>query len=214
MGGRGPVRWACSRPLVPLRFFVIVGALLSGRYRVEQRVGTGGMGEVYRATDTSTQAVVAIKVLQAKARKIDRKRFLREIQILKDLRHPGVVHYVDHGVTSDRRLFLVMEWLDGEDLAVRLARSQVGLKDAVEIVRRASQALAAVHARGIVHRDLHVRSQTHRPLTDSDPVRPEALDQPAVVYVVGCVDSGHDYYPVQIGGDPVQEGRAVLDAHV
>jgi tetratricopeptide (TPR) repeat protein len=112
------------------------------------------MGEVYRATDTSTQAVVAIKVLQAKARKIDRKRFLREIQILKDLRHPGVVHYVDHGVTSDRRLFLVMEWLDGEDLAVRLARSQVGLKDAVEIVRRASQALAAVHARGIVHRDL------------------------------------------------------------
>jgi tetratricopeptide (TPR) repeat protein len=121
---------------------------------MERRIGTGGMGDVYRALDMTTNEPVAVKVLKAKARHVDRKRFEREIRILADLRHPGVVHYVDHGVTEDRRLFLVMEWLEGEDLAVRLARSQIGLRDAVEIVRRASQALAAVHARGIVHRDL------------------------------------------------------------
>jgi len=112
------------------------------------------MGDVYRAVDVETDAPVAIKVLKAKARNVDRTRFKREIRILADLRHPGVVHYVDHGVADDHRLFLVMEWLEGQDLAMRLAKGQVGMRDAVEIVRRAAQAMAAVHARGIVHRDL------------------------------------------------------------
>lgn len=112
------------------------------------------MGDVFRSVDEETGSTVAVKVLKAKARNVDRKRFEREIRILAELRHPGVVHYVDHGLTEDHRLFLVMEWLEGEDLSIRLARGQIGLRDAVEIVRRSSQALAAVHARGMVHRDL------------------------------------------------------------
>ncbi len=131
-----------------------MGNIPPARYRIKALVGTGGMGEVYRALDKTTDELVAIKVLKQEARSIDRTRFKREVRILADLRHPGVVRYIDHGQTRDGRLFLVMEWLDGEDLAHRLARRPVGLKDAVELVRRAAQALAAVHSRGIVHRDL------------------------------------------------------------
>jgi len=141
----------------PLRFAYrgsVVGELPPARYRIKARIGTGGMGEVYRAVDKTTGEVVAIKVLKQEARTIDRTRFKREVRILAELRHPGVVRYIDHGQTKDGRLFLVMEWLNGEDLAHRLARRPVGMADAVELVRRASQALAAVHARGIVHRDL------------------------------------------------------------
>lgn len=112
------------------------------------------MGDVYRAVDERSGDPVAIKVLKAKARTVDRTRFKREIRILAELRHPGVVHYVDHGVSDDNRLYLVMEWLDGQDLAMRLGKGEVGLRDAVEIVRRAAQAMAAVHSRGIIHRDL------------------------------------------------------------
>ena len=112
------------------------------------------MGDVYRATDETTGTPVAVKILKAKARSVDRTRFKREIRILADLRHPGVVHYVDHGISDEQQLFLVMEWLEGTDLATRLASGQIGLRDGVEIVRRAAQAMAAVHARGIVHRDL------------------------------------------------------------
>lgn len=131
-----------------------MGELPAARYRIKALVGTGGMGEVYRAIDKLTDELVAIKVLKQEARSIDRVRFRREVRILAELRHPGVVRYIDHGQTKDGRLFLVMEWLNGEDLAHRLARRPVGLADAVELVRRASQALAAVHSRGIVHRDL------------------------------------------------------------
>ncbi|MCU0690274.1 MAG: protein kinase [Polyangiaceae bacterium] len=132
----------------------MVDTVLAGRYRLETQVGAGGMGEVYRAVDEPTGRRVAVKVLKAKARDVDRSRFKREIRTLAELQHPGLVNYVDHGTTPDQRLFLVMEWLQGEDLAMLLARGQVGLSDAVEIVRRAAQAMAAVHARGIVHRDL------------------------------------------------------------
>src|SRR5262249_61091444 len=96
-------------------------------------------------------ATVAVKVLHDEK---NEARLSREAAILAELRHPGIVRYVDHGLTEDGRGFLVMEWLDGEDLALRLQRGPMGLDDAVEVLRRAGAALAAAHARGVVHRDL------------------------------------------------------------
>ena len=65
-----------------------------------------------------------------------------------------IVNFVDHGEWSDGRLFLAMEWLEGEDLAQRQKRLPLGMQDSVEVVRRVAQALAAIHSRGIVHRDM------------------------------------------------------------
>lgn len=112
------------------------------------------MGEIYRAEDKATSSPVALKLLKKGATPEERARFFREVQVLADLRHPGIVDYVDHGEWTDGRPYLAMEWLEGEDLAQRQRRSPLGMSDAVETVRRTAQAIAAVHARGVVHRDL------------------------------------------------------------
>src|SRR5262249_20762656 len=68
--------------------------------------------------------------------------------------HPSIVRYVSHGVTDEGRQFLAMEWLEGEDLADRLQRGPLDPADAVTLGRRAAEALAIAHARGVVHRDV------------------------------------------------------------
>jgi serine/threonine protein kinase len=112
------------------------------------------MGDVYRATDRQTGTMVAVKVLRSSASVVERARFQREISVIADLRHPNIVEYIAHGSLPDGRPFYAMEWLDGEDLVQRQRHAPLGMKDAVEVVRRSAQAMAAVHARGIVHRDL------------------------------------------------------------
>ena len=124
------------------------------RFTIEARVGSGGMGDIYRGIDRETGQPVAVKLLRATANANERQRFAREIAILADLRHPNIVQYVGHGTWHDGRLFFAMEWLEGEDLGQRQRRSALGMRDAVEIVRRSAAAMAAVHARGVVHRDL------------------------------------------------------------
>lgn len=112
------------------------------------------MGDVYRATDRKSGAMVAVKILRSSASVSERKRFQREIAVIADLRHPNIVEYIGHGSLPDGRPFYAMEWLDGEDLTQRQRHAPLGMKDAVEVIRRSAQAMAAVHARGIVHRDL------------------------------------------------------------
>ena len=124
------------------------------RFVIEARVGSGGMGDIYRGIDRETNQVVAIKLLRQTASPSERTRFAREIAILADLRHPNIVQYVGHGTWQDGRLFFAMEWLDGEDLGQRQRRAPLGMRDAVEIVRRSAAAMAAIHARGVIHRDL------------------------------------------------------------
>lgn len=124
------------------------------RFQLDSRIGGGGMGEIYRATDMATQEIVAIKLLKRKAAPEEAARFMREVKVLAELRHPGIVRYVDHGIWPDKRPYLAMEWLEGEDLEQRERRQPIGMADAVEVVRRAAQAMAAIHARGVVHRDL------------------------------------------------------------
>ncbi|MFT3764189.1 MAG: protein kinase [Minicystis sp.] len=124
------------------------------RFAIEARVGSGGMGDIFRGVDRETGQPIAIKLLRPTASAHEKARFAREIAILADLRHPNIVQYVGHGTWHDGRLFFAMEWLEGEDLSQRQRRAPLGMRDAVEIVRRSAAAMAAVHARGVVHRDL------------------------------------------------------------
>jgi len=126
----------------------------SDRFTIEARVGSGGMGDVFRGVDRETGQQIAVKLLRATASAHERTRFAREIAILADLRHPNIVQYIGHGTWHDGRLFLAMEWLEGEDLGQRQRRAPLGMRDAVEVVRRSAAAMAAVHARGVIHRDL------------------------------------------------------------
>jgi serine/threonine protein kinase len=123
------------------------------RFEVEHQVRAGGMGAVFRARDRSSGEPVALKVI-GNGRDVHGARFAREIQLLSELSHPGIVRYVAHGVAPAGALFLAMEWLDGEDLWRRLEREPLSIGESVALAARVAEALGAAHARGIVHRDL------------------------------------------------------------
>jgi eukaryotic-like serine/threonine-protein kinase len=123
------------------------------RFQIERLVASGGMGQIYRAIDRTTDELVAVKLLAVTEADLA-ARFEREAAILAELRHPAIVRYLAHGRGADGRLFLAMEWLEGEDLGARLATGDVDLAGALALATRAADALAAAHARGIVHRDV------------------------------------------------------------
>jgi len=126
-----------------------------GPYEITAKLGEGGMGEVYRASDTKLKREVAIKVLPA-AFTLDKERlarFEREAQLLAQLRHPNIAAV--YGLEeTDRGRALVMELVGGEDLSVVIERGPVAFGEAVSIARQIALALEAAHERGIVHRDL------------------------------------------------------------
>src|SRR5437773_10336153 len=133
------------------------GEVVGARFELESLAGEGGMGEVWRARDLRDGSVVAIKVLRERALEGDfARRFAREISVLAELRHPAVVRYLAHGELSAETgmRWLAMEWLQGEDLHGRLARSRLTLAESVALARRMAEALGAAHARGVVHRDV------------------------------------------------------------
>src|SRR5436305_12119379 len=113
------------------------------------------MGEVYRARDTKLNRDVAIKVLlPAVANDPDRLvRFSREAQVLASLNHPNIAHI--HGLEeADGVTALVLELVEGEDLAQRIARGPIPLDEALPIARQIADALEAAHEQGVIHRDL------------------------------------------------------------
>src|SRR5262249_51071835 len=101
---------------------------------------------------TSGSAVAAKTMLER--RSDETRRFVREAQMLSDLHHPGIVRYVADGISGVGEPYLVMEWLEGEDLSQHLERGPLDLRDACTLVSQTANALAAAHDRGIVHRDL------------------------------------------------------------
>ena len=126
-----------------------------GHYEIVAPLGVGGMGEVFRARDTSLDREVAIKVLpEAFASDPDRlARFEREAKVLASLNHPNIAAIYglhDHGGIR----FLAMELVPGQDLAERLKKGSVPLSEALDIARQVAAALEAAHGSGIVHRDL------------------------------------------------------------
>jgi serine/threonine protein kinase/tetratricopeptide (TPR) repeat protein len=133
------------------------GDVVADRFEILGSAGSGGMGVVYRARDRTTQDTVALKMLHA-ARASSADRFAREAVALAALQHPGIVRHIDHGVMPDGSRYLVMQWLEGEDLAERLARGPLEIAESVVLSRRVAESLAAAHAQGIVHRDVKPRN--------------------------------------------------------
>jgi len=125
--------------------------IIGGRFRVIAPAGSGGMATVYRAVDQENGDTVAVKLLDAD---YDPARFEREVEVLSELVHPRIVRYLAHGLATERRAYLAMEWLQGEDLNERLSGGGVTLREGLTIVRGLAEGLAAAHAQGIVHRDL------------------------------------------------------------
>jgi tetratricopeptide (TPR) repeat protein len=111
------------------------------------------MGAVYQASDSLSGQPVALKLLHADTPEAF-QRFSREAEVLASLRHPGIVSYVAHGSWLDGTPFLAMQWLDGEDLAHRLARQPLSLGESLALLRSAAHALAVAHQHGVIHRDL------------------------------------------------------------
>ncbi len=137
----------------------MVGSSLA-HYRITAALGAGGMGEVYRATDTKLGRDVALKVLpEAFAADPDRlARFEREAKVLASLNHPGIAHLygfeslASAGATTVH--VLVMELAEGEELAERLKRGPLPVEEAIAVGRQIAEALEAAHEKGVVHRDL------------------------------------------------------------
>ncbi len=140
----------------------LTGGTRLGPYEILTPIGAGGMGEVYRARDTRLDRIVAIKVLPA-ALAADpqfRERFAREAKSISALNDPNICALYDVGeapaTTADAGSthFLVMEYLEGETLAARLARGALPLHEALRIAAEIAGALDAAHRQGIIHRDL------------------------------------------------------------
>ncbi len=132
----------------------MIGRKIS-HYNVTEKLGAGGMGEVYRATDTKLNRDVALKVLPEEfARDADRMaRFKREAQVLASLNHPNIAAI--YGLEeADGIHCLVLELVEGPTLAERIAAGPLPLKEALEIARQIADALEAAHEKGIIHRDL------------------------------------------------------------
>jgi eukaryotic-like serine/threonine-protein kinase len=126
-----------------------------GPYEILSALGAGGMGEVYRARDMKLDRAVAIKILpEAFAADTERiARFQREAKTLASLNHPNIAHI--HGLEeSNGGRALVMELVEGEDLAQRIARAAIPVDEALPIAKQMADALEAAHEQGIIHRDL------------------------------------------------------------
>src|SRR5882672_3150664 len=120
-------------------------------YRITSKLGEGGMGEVWRATDTKLNREVAIKIIpEAFAQDADRlARFTREAQVLASLNHTNIAAI--YGVEERA---LVMELVEGPTLAERIAQGPIPLEEALPIARQIAEAFEYAHERGIIHRDL------------------------------------------------------------
>ncbi len=146
--------WSTAAPLFDVAADLFPGTTL-GPYRIEGPLGAGGMGEVFRATDTRLNRTVAIKVLAAGVA-LDqqmRVRFAREAMAVAALTHPHICTLYDVGRHGEID-FLVMEYIEGDTLASRLANGRMSLDEAFAYAIEVASALEHAHGHGIVHRDL------------------------------------------------------------
>jgi eukaryotic-like serine/threonine-protein kinase len=130
------------------------GFIIDGRFEIERRVSAGGMSAVYRALDHDTSEIVAVKVLYGRDAGEHRERLFREAQILEKLSHPGIVRHIAHGTTPDDQPYLAIEWVKGETLSTRLAKTGLTMGESVRICVRVAETLKVVHAQGVLHRDI------------------------------------------------------------
>ncbi len=132
----------------------MIGQSLS-HYRITEKLGQGGMGEVYRAEDTNLSRQVAIKVLPDEFAHDGERlaRFQREAQVLASLSHPNIATL--YGLEeSDGKRFIVMELVEGQTLAHRLLKGPLPVDEALGVCRQIAEGLEAAHEKGVIHRDL------------------------------------------------------------
>ena len=127
-------------------------AVIVEGYELDYLAGTGGMGSVYRGRDQAGDAV-AIKVLKPEMAHLS-SHFMREAELLRTLEHSAIVQYRDSGTTEDGQPFLIMEWLDGQDLRARLSLERLRLVDSLRATARIAEALEFAHKHGVIHRDI------------------------------------------------------------
>ena len=128
---------------------------LTGHYRIDRVLGSGGMATVYLAHDLRHDRLVALKVVKPEiVAGVGADRFITEIRTTAHLKHPHILPLFDSGSAGDA-LFYVMPYIDGESLRARLRREgQLPLTDTTTILRELADALAYAHAQGVVHRDI------------------------------------------------------------
>ena len=132
----------------------MIGQTVS-HYKITSKLGEGGMGEVYRAEDTTLKREVAIKILPEQFTQDDERlaRFQREAQLLASLNHPNIAAI--YGLErADGVRFLVLELVEGETLAERLSKGPLPVEEALEVSRQIAEGLEAAHESGVIHRDL------------------------------------------------------------
>jgi len=133
-----------------------LGRVIAGRYRLESRIGEGGMGIVYRARHVLIDRVVAVKLIRPDLRGETHLRawMLREARAANRVDHAHIIDIHDIGETDDGELYLVMEYLVGTPLSNELARGPLQLARAVDVIEQMGAALSRAHDLGVVHRDL------------------------------------------------------------
>lgn len=136
-----------------------------------REAASGGMGQVFEGRELGSGRRVAVKLVSDK--RPDLARFAAEAEILERLESEYVVGYVAHGVTRSGQPYLVMEWLEGETLAHRVAKGGLPIEAVVTVARRIANALAAAHERNVVHRDV---KPSNILLVDRDPARAKLID--------------------------------------
>lgn len=135
----------------------LAGTVLEGAYRLVRLIGRGGMGAVYEAIQLRLNKRVAVKLMSREAAcdMVSLERFRREAEITSKLGHPHLVNLVDFGTAESGQPYLVMEYLEGEDLDQRLQKTvRLPIDTAARIITQSASALGAAHNQDVVHRDL------------------------------------------------------------
>ncbi len=133
-----------------------IGSVIDGRYRVNSRIGHGGMAEVYEATDVITKKLVAIKMIREDTMKnpVNLKRFENEATIAAALNHPNIIKVYNHGYV-DNRPYIANEYMKGQTLKDVLDfRGALSIEECLSIMIQLSSALSYAHQHGIIHRDV------------------------------------------------------------
>ncbi len=135
---------------------VLIGSVLSGRYRIDRLLGEGGMGAVYEAEHTHMRKRLAVKVLHPEMSRLPEvvARFEREALAAAHIDHPNVAAATDFGMLEDGSFFLVLEFVEGHSLREALAKGPLELGRALHITNQIASAMQRAHALSIVHRDL------------------------------------------------------------
>jgi tRNA A-37 threonylcarbamoyl transferase component Bud32 len=198
----------------------MVGEVLSGRYELEELIGTGGMSSVYRAHDRLLERKVALKILhhQYSADEDYVERFRREARSVATLSHPNIVTVIDRG-EDDNRQFIVFEYIEGENLKRLIQRDgRVPVATALELAMQIARGLSFAHQQGLIHRDVKpqnvlLNGNGQAKVTDFGIAR--SLDVKHGMTQTGTVLGTSDYIaPEQAQGQPVDEHTDVYSLGV